>query len=395
MGIDLDYMEYSSNALAQAAYVTNSATYLQSYSEATIKTQGSYSLKAIAAITNSLSKTLTRTLATSYNLTSVKNLRFDIRASRTGSNIKLELYTNPGTGGTISTEGANTVHTFITDGTFTPPACFTGNVQVECWGGGGGGGGSNAASYSGGGGGGGAYVITPTVAVVGGTGYAVVAGTGGDAPAGAAGRDGEASSFGGTTVVAGGGGHGGRGDVAGGHAGAGATTGTGTTKYNGGSGLAGTSGTASVGGGGGGSGGTASNGTTATTQTGATAVTGGGNGGNGGAIHAVGVTPTTPPGGGGGGSGHYTSSNLSGGVGANGKVVVKYLTTPTAITITPNIVAANVFQPVKWDISAISNADKSYIEKIIITITNATAANTFYIDNFVIAQSIDLFGWSG
>ena len=36
---------------------------LQSYSEATIKTQGSYSLKAIAAITDSLNKTLTRTIA--------------------------------------------------------------------------------------------------------------------------------------------------------------------------------------------------------------------------------------------------------------------------------------------------------------------------------------------
>jgi len=35
---------------------------LQSYSESTIKTQGSYSLKGIAAITDSLNKTLTRTI---------------------------------------------------------------------------------------------------------------------------------------------------------------------------------------------------------------------------------------------------------------------------------------------------------------------------------------------
>lgn len=61
---------------------------LQSYSEASIKTQGSYALKVVAAITDSLNKTLTRT-ATIGDLTGVKNLKFDIRASRTGSNIKI------------------------------------------------------------------------------------------------------------------------------------------------------------------------------------------------------------------------------------------------------------------------------------------------------------------
>jgi hypothetical protein len=60
--LELDNMEYSSDALAQAAYVTNSAANLQSYSEPTIKTQGSYSLKGIAAITGSLNKTLTKTI---------------------------------------------------------------------------------------------------------------------------------------------------------------------------------------------------------------------------------------------------------------------------------------------------------------------------------------------
>jgi len=58
----LDFMEYSSDANAQAAYVSNDAANLQSYSESTIKTQGSYSLKAIAS-TSSLNKTLTRTIA--------------------------------------------------------------------------------------------------------------------------------------------------------------------------------------------------------------------------------------------------------------------------------------------------------------------------------------------
>ena len=47
---ELDYMEYSSDASAQAAYVSNESVSLQCYSEPTIKTQGSYSLKAVAAI---------------------------------------------------------------------------------------------------------------------------------------------------------------------------------------------------------------------------------------------------------------------------------------------------------------------------------------------------------
>jgi len=63
---------------------------LQSYSEATIKTQGSYSLKVVASITDSLNKTLTRT-ATIGDLTGVKNISFDIRSNRTGSNIKIGL----------------------------------------------------------------------------------------------------------------------------------------------------------------------------------------------------------------------------------------------------------------------------------------------------------------
>ena len=62
-------------------------TLLQSYSEATIKTQGSYALKAIAT-TGALNKTLTKTAAIG-NLTGVKNLKFDMRSSRTGANVKI------------------------------------------------------------------------------------------------------------------------------------------------------------------------------------------------------------------------------------------------------------------------------------------------------------------
>jgi len=70
---------------------------LQSYSEATIKTQGSYSLKAVAAATDSLNKTLTKTFAVNSNLTGVKNLRFDAYALRTGSNWKLGIHDTGGT----------------------------------------------------------------------------------------------------------------------------------------------------------------------------------------------------------------------------------------------------------------------------------------------------------
>jgi len=64
---------------------------LQSYSEATIKTQGDYALKSTAEITSSLNKTLTYTLASPLNLSNALMIYFDIRALRTGSNIKVSL----------------------------------------------------------------------------------------------------------------------------------------------------------------------------------------------------------------------------------------------------------------------------------------------------------------
>ncbi|MDD3102256.1 MAG: fibronectin type III domain-containing protein [Patescibacteria group bacterium] len=53
----------------------------------------------------------------------------------------------------------------------------------------------------------------------------------------------------------------------------------------------------------------------------------------------------------------------------------------TTTEITPNITSANVFQTVSWDISAVSNANKDAIDSMVITIVNADADNTFYIDN--------------
>lgn len=53
----------------------------------------------------------------------------------------------------------------------------------------------------------------------------------------------------------------------------------------------------------------------------------------------------------------------------------------TTTEITPNILAVDTWQTVVWDISAVTNANKDAIDQIIITIVNADAANTFYIDN--------------
>lgn len=66
-------------------------------SEATVKTQGSYALKGVADITTGLNKTVTKTFASPLNLSGVKNMKFDIRASRTGANIKLGLHDSGGT----------------------------------------------------------------------------------------------------------------------------------------------------------------------------------------------------------------------------------------------------------------------------------------------------------
>lgn len=69
---------------------------LLSYSEATIKQEGSYSLKGLSG-TDDLSKTLTRTVSPTINLTDKTIIKFDIRASRTGSNIKVGIHDSSGT----------------------------------------------------------------------------------------------------------------------------------------------------------------------------------------------------------------------------------------------------------------------------------------------------------
>ena len=82
---------------AVASEGTSASECLQSYSESAIKTQGSYSLKGIAAITDSLNDTLTRTVSPTIDLSNRKYWEFYIYSSRTGSNIKLGIKDSGGT----------------------------------------------------------------------------------------------------------------------------------------------------------------------------------------------------------------------------------------------------------------------------------------------------------
>ena len=69
---------------------------LCAYSEDTIKQQGSYSLKGIALITSSLNNTLTRTVGPTIDLSDQDTIELSIRASRTGSNIKIAIHDSGG-----------------------------------------------------------------------------------------------------------------------------------------------------------------------------------------------------------------------------------------------------------------------------------------------------------
>jgi hypothetical protein len=86
-------------------------------SEGTIKTQGSYSVKYVAAITESLNNTILRTFSPTLNLTNSKIIKFDIYASRTGANIKFGLHDTGGTTTEVTptVASANTWQTVIWD----------------------------------------------------------------------------------------------------------------------------------------------------------------------------------------------------------------------------------------------------------------------------------------
>ena len=221
------------------------------------------------------------------------------------------------------TSSSGTTVTITSNQTWTAPAGVT-SVTVEAWGGGGGGANIASSSFGGGGGGGGAYAVKSNIAVVPGTGYAVVVGAGGTT-----GANGGDSSFNVSTVVAKGGNSASTNSTSGATGGL-ASASIGDTKYTGGGGANG-SGT-SYGGGGGASAGTGANGATATNASGATAPTGGGNGGDGKSSPSGNGTAGSFPGGGGGGSLRTSNGSATGGSGANGQVKITYVEVPLSTT---------------------------------------------------------------
>jgi len=262
------------------------------------------------------------------------------------------------TGGTITTAGSYTYHTFTSSGSLTVSAgAKSADILIVAGGGGGGGSGVN------GGGGGGAGGLVSTTATLTTSVYTVTVGGGG--AHGSTGSNGVASAFTGSTSAVGGGGGataGGAGNSGGSGGGRGRDGGT-TAQSNGTAGQ-GNAGGASAGatcagaGGGGGAGAVGSNGAT---DCSATARTGGGGGiginwqslgtfyagGGGGSFESSNSANGGAPGGsGGGGNGSITGAGISatagsantgggggggqqgvnGGNGGSGIVIIRYLT---------------------------------------------------------------------
>ena len=157
-----------------------------------------------------------------------------------------------GSGGTETTDGDYTVHTFTSNGTFTVTGTIT-NVSILVVGGGGGT--QSGTKYIGGGGGGGGVVNNLSVTLTAGD-YPVVVGIGGAVANEVVGVNGQPSSFAGTTAQGGGGGgvynngNGANGASGGGGSG---TNGVGGTGISGQGFAGGNGGTGALGGGGGGS----------------------------------------------------------------------------------------------------------------------------------------------
>ncbi|MFA5780176.1 MAG: glycine-rich domain-containing protein [Elusimicrobiota bacterium] len=395
--LELDYMEYNSDVNAQAAYVSNSSVIATG---GTITEVGGYRIHTFTS-----NGTFTINVATNVEVLVVAGgggggtsygggggaggYQYNVSLAVTA-----QAYTvTVGGGGAGAANGNNSVFSTIT----ATGGGKGGGYQVSGsnGGSGGGGGGGNPGAGTGGTGtqgyNGGNGMDASEPAAGGGGGSAVI-GSNGVAGQGGAGGNGTSNSITGSAVTyAGGGGGGGGIGVIGGAGGAG---GGGAGKATG---TAGDAGTASTGGGGGGGGGSAA----------------GGAGGSGIVIvrypipslfdfsestlktqgsYALKSTSTLT-----------TSLNKtltrtvsptinlsdrttikfdirSSRTGSNIKIGI-HDSGGTTTEITPNITTADTYQTVTWDISAVSNANKDAIDKIIVTIVNADAANTFYIDN--------------
>ena len=62
--------------------------------------------------------------------------------------------------------------------------------------------------------------------------------------------------------------------------------------------------------------------------------------------------------------------------------------------ITPNILIANTWQTITWDLSAVANDDKDAIDTFTITVVNDDVENIFYVDNFEKSEVIPEVGTS-
>jgi len=71
--------------------------YLVPYSNSSEAQEGSYCMKVVADATDSLNQTLTRTLSSYINLSQHDQIKFKVRASRTGSNFKVKIHDSGGT----------------------------------------------------------------------------------------------------------------------------------------------------------------------------------------------------------------------------------------------------------------------------------------------------------
>ena len=211
------------------------------------------------------------------------------------------------TGGTITTSGSYTIHTFTSSGTFTPNGSYEVEYLIVAGGGGGG--------YNYGGGGGAGGVLTDTGVAVTAQAYTVTVGEGGAGGTGGNGTDGGDSSFAGATATGGGAGGGGAGTAAAGGSGGGGHPGI-TTAGAGTEGQGHTGGVGTNSGGqnilSGGGGGASEDGGTGTQWSAC------GDGGDGVASSITGTSVTYGGGGGGGGYSGYSVAGGSGGAGGGG-----------------------------------------------------------------------------
>jgi hypothetical protein len=353
----------------------NNVLYIPNYTAATNK---SYSIDQVAE--NNETKTFLSIVAGLWSNTSpITSVTFTCQGTNLAAGSSISLYgvrrgdskeTASATGGTVTTSGGYTIHTFDASGTFTVNRNIQAEYLVVAGGGGGGGeasGGGGAGGYRcsvvGEGSGGGASAES-MLSLTSGTNYTVTVGAGGAGAAGSntRGTNGVNSTFSTITSTGGGGGgsyaalsgnaggSGGGGDYAGGSGGNGA--GTANQGFAGGG--AGTGGTGAdfAGGGGGGAGeagGTdglrfGGDGLSSSITGTATFRAGGGSGGGGTALAVAdgglggggvgarrNVSAATPGtantgGGGGGGDAPSTVSPTSGGTGGSGVVIIRYLT---------------------------------------------------------------------